>query len=360
MRQSQPEEQPEERRNGVERRVRINEIVALTGLSRATIDRVLNDRPGVHPRTRELVSAARAKLEWMPPLALGNGESEPQAARAIVETDIVLRLGRGLTDQLLAAGAKRPGAKIFDMHQKDEREILEVVRSLCHAGNRPLILAAKDDDRLSAELVRARRRGKFVVTMVSDLHHEARDAFVGIDNRMAGQTAAFLIGNLLKPGPAKIGIVLGDHAFRCHEDREIGFRSYLRTAFGDLAVADVAKGEDSPERTFEAVRDLLETHADIAALYNVAGGNRGLAEALEATGKAASTFVVTHEANAITIPLVRRGLIHFLIAQDPALMLEAAMRLTEQPGRESRTEFQMVDFAIYTKFNLPRFALDGP
>lgn len=344
----------------MERRVRINEIVALTGLSRATIDRVLNDRPGVHPRTRELVAAAQAKLERMPPVALGNGGGEPQAPRTIVETDVVLRLGRGLTDQLLAADATRPGAaKIVDMHQKGEREIFEVIRSLCHASDRPLILAVKNDDRLSAELIRARRRGKFIVTMVSDLNQEARDAYVGIDNRMAGQTAAFLIGNLLKRGPAKVGIVLGDHAFRCHEDREIGFRSYLRTAFADLAVADVAKGEDSPERTFATVRDLLKAHPDIEALYNVAGGNRGLAEALEATGKAASTFVVTHEANAITAPLARRGLVHFLIAQDPGLMLEAAVRLVERQGGGKRTESQMVDFAIYTRFNLPRFALDG-
>ncbi len=337
----------------------MNEIVTLTGLSRATVDRVLNDRPGVHPRTRQLVSAAQAKLERLPAVALSNDGAEPAASRALAETDAVLRLGRGMTDQLIAASDKRPGAlKIYDMHQKDEREIFDVVRSLCNASNRPMILAVKNDDRLNSELVQARRRGKFIVTMVSDLDHAARDAFVGIDNRMAGQTAAFLIGNLLKPGPAKIGVALGDYAFRCHEDREIGFRSYLRTAFGDLAVADVAKGEDSPERTFEAVRHLLKTHPDIAALYNVAGGNRGLADALQDAGKAESTFVVTHEVNAITIPLARQGLIHLLIAQDPALMLGAAMRLTQQ-GREKRTEFQMVDFAIYTKFNLPRFAVDG-
>jgi LacI family transcriptional regulator len=125
-------------------------------------------------------------------------------------------------------------------------------------------------------------------------------------------------------------------------------------------VADVAKAEDSPERTLEAARDLLPAHPDIAAIYNVASGNRGLAEALEGADRAVSAFVVTHEANAITVPLVRRGLFHFLIAQDPALMLETAMRLVRQRAAEKRAEIRMLDFAVYTKFNLPRFAVEGP
>jgi hypothetical protein len=34
-------------------------------------------------------------------------------------------------------------------------------------------------------------------------------------------------------------VIVGDYAFRCHEDREIGFRAYLRTAFPEVVLADV-------------------------------------------------------------------------------------------------------------------------
>ena len=47
----------------VQRPIRINEIVAATGLSRATVDRVLNKRPGVHPRTQAHVLRVLARLE---------------------------------------------------------------------------------------------------------------------------------------------------------------------------------------------------------------------------------------------------------------------------------------------------------
>lgn len=102
-------------------------------------------------------------------------------------------------------------------------------------------------------------------------------------------------------------MIVGDYAFRCHEDREIGFRAYLRTAFPEVVLADVARGEDSPEQTRRATLDLFAVHPEIAAVYNVAGGNLGLASALEELGHANDVIVVTHEANRITIPLLKKG-----------------------------------------------------
>ena len=112
------------------------------------------------------------------------------------------------------------------MYQKDEDEVLETVCRLCRESDRPLIVTAKNNERLCEELIAVRQRGKRVVTLVSDLDPSARDVFIGIDNRMAGQTAALLIGRLIVGRPCKVGVIVGDYAFRCHEDREIGFRAY--------------------------------------------------------------------------------------------------------------------------------------
>jgi len=55
----------------VQRRISITEIVAATGLSRATVDRVLNKRSGVHPRTQAHVLRVLA-ARWLG-LAAGDG-----------------------------------------------------------------------------------------------------------------------------------------------------------------------------------------------------------------------------------------------------------------------------------------------
>ena len=189
---------------------------------------------------------------------------------------------------------------------------------------------------------------------ITDLDPSARDVFVGIDNRMAGETAAFLIGRLISGRPCKVGVIVGDYAFRCHEDREIGFRTYLRTAFPEIILADVARGEDSPPQTRQATLDLFAAHPEITAVYNVAGGNLGLASALEELGCASDVVVITHEANRITVPLLKNGTIDFVIAQDPRALFDAAASVATGLGNHVGQHVS-VDFGIYSPSISPAF-----
>lgn len=329
-------------------RIRIRDLVRETGLSRATIDRAMNGRGGVHPETERAIEAARARLR-----ALQAGRPHVTGARP--RLDLLIRLGRGLTDQFAnAMPSLAADVAMHDMHQRSEAEILAQVQKLCEDIDTPLIIAAKNDERLCAELSGARQRGKRVVTVISDLHHGARDSFVGIDNRQAGQTVAHLIGGMsaLSRHP-KVAVVLGDYAFRCHEDREIGFRSQLRAANPEIEIAEAAKGEDSPEQTYLAVKRLLERHPDLGAIYNVAGGNLGLARALEERGLAGRILLVTHEANHITVPLLQSGAIKFVIAQNPTEILQHATQAALSADPPKAPVF--VNFGIHTAYNIPDY-----
>ncbi len=335
------------------KRVKINEIVRETGLSRATVDRALNGRGGIHPRTEKAISDAVERLGQQT-------HDAPSLANTGDSVDAILRLGRGLAVQVEAALLEhRLPLTFMDMYQRDEEEMLDAVIGACEDTSRPLILTAKNSERLSAVLTQARKRGKRVVTLVSDLPHDCRDAFVGIDNRMAGQAVAFLVGNLLKDhGSSTVGVVLGDYAFNCHEDREIGFRSHLRAHFPDVHLADVAKGEDSPEQTYRAVKDLLDKYPDISAIYNVAGGNAGLAKALREADLVGKVVVITHEANSITAPLTRDGVLQYLVAQDPSELIKLAVSVASIEPAQLSKEQHLIDFGLYTRFNIPKFGAE--
>jgi LacI family transcriptional regulator len=335
------------------RRVRIEEVVAATGYSRATVDRVLNGRSGVRERTKNLI------LETKERLAVDGGASirfhpVAQSVPGVLSADLLIRVGSGLAAQLKQGNEALGGAaKVIDFYQRSDDDVHEELRRLCRDDSRPLIVAIKNTESAATLLAAARTRGKRIVSMVSDLNHDARDAFVGIDNRLAGQTAAFIIGNVLRDKTARVGVVLGNHSFRCHEDREIGFRSHIRTGFSNLSLADVAVGEDSVERTYEAVRGLLLSEPDLGAIYNVGGGNIGLARALREDGRGRTIFVVTHETNHITIPLAREGLIHFLISQNTQKVLQLALRLAAPTSASGLTSIELLDFCVFTRFNLP-------
>lgn len=331
---------------GRQRRASIKEIIRATGYSRATVDRVLNGRGSVHPQTREAIHAARdGILEQRP--------QKPQARPATGPVDIVMQAGRGFADELLRiVAAAHPTIAVTDLYQQGEAAAHGALATACEDATRPLLAIVKNDATTTRILAAARQRGKRVVALVSDLDPLCRDAFVGIDDRAAGQTAAFIIGNLLRGRDARVGVVVGSASFRCHEDREIGFRSQLRAQAPELTICDAVKGDDSPEMTREAVSALLAAEPDLAAIYNVAGGNLGLAQALREAGRADSVFVVAHETNRNTVPLAQEGVVDFLIGQDTARMLERALAAATSPTLSADDVITHVPCAVFTRFNL--------
>lgn len=329
------------------KKISIKDLTVATGLSRATIDRALNDRGSVHPRTRKVIETALEELR----------AGGPAAAALDLPLDIVLRVGRGMLAQVSATLATLglPSVLLHDMYQKDEAEVLDLARALAADPRRPLILTAKNSEPLRAELAAARARGKRIITFISDLPHDARDAFVSIDNRMAGECAAFVLGGLFRERAARFGVVIGDYAFSCHEEREMGFRSHLRARFPEVSLVHEARGEDSYEGTREAAADMLAAHPDLDAIYNVAGGNAGLAEALRSARSGRRPVLLSHEANHITTPLLREGVIDYVLAQDTGAMLRRALRLATLPSLAEEDEIHHVDFGVYTRFNIPGF-----
>ncbi len=70
-----------------------------------------------------------------------------------------------------------------------------------------------------------------LVTIASDVPATPRSTYVGLDNRVAGRTAALLMGRLLRGLAGNIAIVTGSRSYRGHEEREMGFRAVLGEDF---------------------------------------------------------------------------------------------------------------------------------
>jgi LacI family transcriptional regulator len=339
--------------------VSINEIVVATGLSRATVDRVINNRSGVHPRTQAHVLRVINRLE--------NGELRPGTEAALTEPQtayqlrLIIQASQTFTRLLLEAvrrvneAQSSAAASLQALASRSDEQTLELLRA-AGAEADGLALVAKNTEPLKAALAQLRAAGKPVVALVSDLDAAARAAYVGIDNRAAGRLAGFLCGRCLERLPeAKVAVVVGYFAYCCHEDREIGFRSLLRQRFPSLELVEVIKGEDSAEATYQAALQLFKKRPDIAGLYNVAGGNQGLAQALQESPPARRPLFISHELHEVTEPLLRAGVIDFLITQDlEALVRTARQRLLElKLGHGPVRELNHLPFQAVSEFNLP-------
>ncbi|MBV9130408.1 MAG: LacI family DNA-binding transcriptional regulator [Verrucomicrobia bacterium] len=337
--------------------ISINEIVAATGLSRATVDRVLNKRPGVHPRTQAHVLRVLAHLE-------NNGQAgqKPFALerREAVRLVIVVQAGETFRRSVLETVQKMKDsdggvAVLRAVASRSDEETVELLRTVGKDSD-GLAIVSKNIEPVKSALKELQGAGKSVVAFVSDLETTVRDAYVGIDNRAAGQLAAFLLGRCLeRAGEAKVAVVAGYFSYLCQEDREIGFRSLLRQRFPQIEIVEIIKGEDSREATYEAALRLFKNRRDIAGIYNLAGGNYGLARAIDEAKLVPRPLYVTHEVNEVTEPLLRTGVIDFLITQDmrSLVRMNSQVLINLRLGSGSVRELNYLPVQVVSEFTLP-------
>jgi len=337
--------------------VSINEIVAATGLSRATVDRVLNKRPGVHPRTQAHVLRTLAHLESDG--FAGGGAALVSDLRKTYRFQAVVQAGETFTRSVLErvrklSEADGGGSTLQALASRSDEETIELIRSAGRESD-GLALVSKNIEPVKSALKELQGEGKPVVALVSDLDPTIRKAYVGIDNRAAGQLAAFILGRCLeRAAEAKVAVVVGYFSYLCQEDREIGFRSLLRQRFPKIEIVEVIKGDDSREATYEAALRLFKQRRDIAGVYNVAGGNHGLARAIQEAQLEQRPLYITHEVNDVTEPLLRTGIIDFLISQN----VEALVRTSKQVltdltlGTGSVRELNYLPVQVVSEFTL--------
>ncbi len=325
------------------------------GVSSATVDRVLNDRPGVKPRTREIVLTTARRLGY-----LVDGEATaPQPLRPVRLTFL---LPAGTNAFMLALQAQ------IEL-QASAREALEVrvktiegfnpeslARSIDEVsdGVDGLGLVALDHPLVREAIRRLAHRGVRVVTLASDVQNVPRLAYVGIDNRQAGRLAGYVMGRILgHREDAKVAFYAGSRAYRGHEEREMGFRSVLTEDFPTLRIVELREIMDDRDRAYEESRSVLGAHPDLAAIYNAGAGNPGIARALTERGLAGRVMLIGHEATEGNKRLLLDGVMDAVIDQNPRVEAREALNVLTHAVRDIPYVQVAPRLAIIFRENLP-------
>ena len=338
------------------RKPTMNELVAATQLSRATIDRVLNNRPGVNPKTIELVKRAYSSL-----LVQAAGEVQRAPVKQKSHFSVVVQAGEEyneslkiasdlISDKLAESGVTLNISSCSDVD--DDQVIRLLVEQAEHADG--IAVVAKNTPAINSAVQNLRIAGKHIIALVSDLDADARDAYIGINNRAAGQAAGFIIGRHLQLcAEASVAVIVGTLSYSCHDDREIGFRAQIRKTFPGVSVLEVVSGNDNTQQTYDAAMKLLRDQPDLRAIYNVAGGNAGLAAALDEFDSPVRPIVVTHEINKVTENLIMNEKIDYILSQDmPRLLLETVDKLRQIQNNGAFASHTFLPIQIVTRFTL--------
>ncbi|HEY6136038.1 MAG TPA: LacI family DNA-binding transcriptional regulator [Rubrivivax sp.] len=339
-------------------RSRIPDIARAAGVSTATVDRVLNGRLPVRPATAQRVLKAAAALQYLPDTELWRTLRPPPMELAFVLPAGTNRYLRMLGDSIAGASdALAPYHVHCRVHYVDSFDPAKVAAALHRHGRaaQGLAFMALEHPRVRAAVDDLAASGVHVLTLISDLAQSKREAYVGIDSRAAGRTAATLIGRFLGPRTGSVAMIAGSLAYRGHEEREMGFLRLMQDEFPALQVVGVREGRDDADTNHRLTLGLLKQHPDLVGLYNIGGGAEGVGRALKERQRDQHTVFVAHGLTPDTRALLIDGTLDAAINQQPQTVLLNAVRIFTnlRDGRSANAGVEPVRISIVLRENLP-------
>ncbi|MBN8949608.1 MULTISPECIES: LacI family DNA-binding transcriptional regulator [unclassified Rhizobium] len=337
----------------------VHDIAAAAGVSLATVDRVLNQRPGVRLVTREKVEAAIRQIGYIRDVAAANlAKGRVYPLVFIVPTgdnSFMHGLRSEVHQATLRAGMERTDIRIVEVPAFDVLALVSALDALQGQNIAGVALVATDAPEVRAAVDRLVSERIPVVTLVSDLTDSNRHHYAGIDNIAAGRTAARLLGRFLGGREGDLTVLAGSMLVRDHRERLQGFSAVMAEEFPKLRLLPVLEGRDDPERTKALVSKALSDNKDIAGIYSLGAGNRGLIAALKATRPERELTVVVHELTQHTRAALLDGTIDAVLNQDAGHEVRSAIRVMKATadGQAVIADQERIRLDIFLKDNLP-------
>jgi len=300
---------------------KVRDIAQQSGLSEATVDRVLNCRPGVREDTRAEVLQAIADLDkqrsqlrlsgqrFLVDVLMHTPQRFSNAFRSAVEAEL----------PTFAPAAIRARFHLWETGSTD----VTLDRLTRLRGSHGVILKAPDEPSIADAVGRLVRMGIPVVTYATDIPNSARCAYVGIDNHGAGATAAYLMQQWLAEQPGDVLFTLSRTVFRGEGEREVGFRAALRGS--GRQVIEVTDSDGLDATNARLVLDALRRHPHVEAVYSSGGGNTATLAAFEHLGRRCRVFIA-HDLDADNRRLLREGRISVVLHNDLRVDARFALR----------------------------------
>ena len=291
----------------------MKEIAALSGVSRGTVDRVLNHRGSVNPDTAARVMMIAEKLNYQP----NKAGLILAAQKKNLKIGVVLFQDTNpfFQDVLKGVYAKADELSGYNCQVLvrqvpfDENCQKKVIQKLEQEGVHGLVISPFNAPSIAAEINRLSEKNIPTITTNTDILSR-RIAYVGSNYFLSGQTAAGLLGRMTF-GPVIVGIITGSSHVLCHTDRIAGFQETIRNYYPNVKILeDIVENHDNDEESFLTVKKFLTKHPECNALYFAAAGVYGGCRAVLSLGLSEKIKIFTAE-------LIRQGVITATICQQP-------------------------------------------
>jgi LacI family transcriptional regulator len=207
---------------------------------------------------------------------------------------------------------------------------------------------------VSATIERLSEKGIKVFALVSQLTARCSVGYVGLDAWKVGRTAGWAFDNICKR-PGKIGILVGNHRYRCQETNESGFRSYFREHANSFELLEPQSTFENANIAREVTESILARHPDLEGFFISGGGASGALAALRDSGRGKEIVTVGYDLTEATHAALLDGTLNFLISHPLETLARealAAMIRAFDGGADFPPQSISLPFEIFTPENL--------
>ena len=301
--------------------ITIRKIADAANVSRGTVDKVLNNRPGVSLGVRERIQQLATELGYKP----------NAAGKSLAFQKKPVRIGFLLPDahdpfyRDVQAGIERAAEELAGFGVEVDCRVMEhisvgdqiaCIREMAQTTLAGLALSPMDDPAVSEELNRlVDQRGLRIVTSNSDLASVNRICFVGQDLKRSGRVAGELVGQVL-PAGGSVLVLSGICRFKAHGERLEGFTAVLTESFPSVQIAHTVHDVTNNDMSYREVSAFMDANPAPDAIYLTGLGTAGVGRALMERGRTDIKFVC-YDRIPETLDLLRRRIVNFTITQDP-------------------------------------------
>ena len=340
-------------------RVTIRDVAEFAKLSISTVNRALHEPEKVREDTIRAVLAAAEAVGFY---GVGAIKDRLKSARPTVRVGALLlqrnrAFYRNLSQAIEIAARAAPEheiqLRIDYLDELSPQNVADGLNSLARTSD-VLGVVAAEHPIVSATIEALAEQNIKTFALVSQLTARCNVGYVGLDAWKVGRTAGWAFDNICK-APGKIGILVGNHRYRCQETNESGFRSYVREHPRGFELLEAVTTFETSSIAREVTERMLEQHPDLAGLYVSGGGITGVAAALRDSGRAKEIVTVGYDLMDVTRAGLLDGTINFLIShplQTLAHEAIAAMIRAFEGGPDFPPQSISLPFEIYTPENL--------
>lgn len=342
------------------------DVARAAGVSLATVDRVLNARPGVRQKTIDKVTKAIKDIDFVRDLSAANLAKRKEYRLVFILPDrddqFIYMIRDAIDEANTALLHDRTRVSVLSVPANNPYVIAREMDNLSPDNVDGVAIMAPESPQVRDAITQLKGLGIPVVAFVSNQPNAVCDHFVGINNIAAGRTAATLIGRFLGQRKGRVLVVSETMQSRDSLERRLGFDRALSEKWPGLLASPSLETHNDSSRIRNAISSAMDDRQHILAIYLMSSYMNEVVAALRQSGVTNEIVVVAHELTAHTRQSLADGLLDAVITQDVGHLVRSALRVLKArvDGLPVVASQERIRIEIIMRENMPEIVPNYP